>query len=481
MLYIFGFFFVFVCGGLTGVMLAMVPFNWQAHDSYFVVAHFHYVLVGGFVFPMLAGLYYWMPHVTGRLSVHRLSIPAFWMIFAGFNITFLTMHLTGLLGMPRRVYTYMGHEGWTALNLISSVGSFVLTMGFALIAIDILLQRRHGRRFRRDPWRAGTLEWATPTPPAAYGFASLPRVAERADRLNPGEVGRQMSAGQGYLGFARNGWQETLGVNVTTGEPDQIVILPRPTYLPLVLALVTGVVVLSMLFKIYPVAIVAALAVMGLFVWGARHAGQPVDHGPLPIGHGLAVPPHPEAATSPALLALVFTLIADGTLFVSLIFGVLYLWLVAPNWPPAEVIEAGIVLPLLAVAAVVAGPVMARVALHRLHHRGAVMVWLALQAVLLTISLAAVMTLIATALPDPRSHGYAAASFALLAYVCLHLGIAALFVISNVTRLRTGFIAPRRDHDLRLTRAWQDFTAAIGIIAVVFVMILPQLMTGASS
>jgi len=480
MLYIFGFFVIFVCGGLTGVMLAMVPFNWQAHDSYFVIAHFHYVLVGGFVFPMLAALYYWMPHVTGRLSVHRLSVPAFWMIFAGFNITFLTMHLTGLLGMPRRVYTYLGHEGWTGLNLLSSVGSFVLTMGFALIFIDILLQRRHGPLFRRDPWQAGTLEWATPTPPAAYGFASLPRITERADRLAPGEVGRQLAAGQGYLGRARNGWQETLGVDITTGEPDQIVILPRPTYMPLVLALGTGIVVLSMLFKIYPVAIAAALIVMGLYVWGARHAGQSVDHGALPIGLGLSVPPHPEAATSPALLAMRFTLIADGTMFASLIFGVLYLWLAAPNWPPAEVLDAGLALPLLALAGLLAGPLAARMGLGALHRQGAVMPWLLLQGVALGATLAAVVVLIAVALPDPRSHGYGAASFALLAYVCLHLGIAGLFVISNATRLRAGFIAVRRDHDLRLTRAWQDYTAASGCIAVAFVLILPHLMSGTS-
>jgi cytochrome c oxidase subunit I+III len=476
MLYIFGFFFVFVCGGLTGVMLAMVPFNWQAHDSYFVVAHFHYVLVGGFVFPMLAGLYYWMPHVTGRLSVHRLSVPAFWMIFAGFNVTFLTMHLTGLLGMPRRVFTYMGHEGWTALNLLSSVGSFVLTMGFALIALDIMLQRRHGPRFRRDPWQAGTLEWATSTPPAAYGFASLPRVAGRADRLNPGEVGRQMAAGQGYLGLARNGWQETLGVDATTGEPDQIVILPRPTYLPLILALSTGVVVLALLFKVYAVSVIAALVTIGLFVWGARHSGLPADHGPLPIGLGLAVPAHPEAATSPALLAMVFTLIADGTLFVSLIFGVLYLWLVAPNWPPAEVIAAGLTLPVLAIAGLLVGPLAARMALAGLRMGGAVTPWLALQALSLLLAGVAVVALILVALPDPRNHGYGAASFALLAYVCLHLGIAALFVLSNALRLRSGFVAPRRDHDLRLTRAWQDFTAASGLIAVGFVLILPHIM-----
>ncbi|PWK61451.1 cytochrome c oxidase subunit I [Roseicyclus mahoneyensis] len=478
MLYIFGFIAVFVCGGLTGVMLAMVPFNWQAHDSYFVVAHFHYVLVGGFVFPMLAALYYWMPHVTGRLSVHRLSVPAFWMIFAGFNVTFLTMHLTGLLGMPRRVYTYLGHEGWTGLNLLSSVGSFVLTMGFALIAADIFLQRRFAPRFRRDPWRAGTLEWATPTPPAAYGFASLPRIDVRADSLSPFDIGQQLAAGEGYLGMARNGWQETLGVDITTAEPDQIVILPRPTYLPLILALVTGVAVLSMLFKVYVLAILAAIAVAGLFVWGARSSGQPVDHGPLPIGHGLSAPPHPEAATSPPVLAMGVTLIADGAFFTSLIFGVIYLWLVAPNWPPPEVIEAGLALPLIVAAGLVAGPIAARGAAAALRGKGSVMPWLSAQAVALLTTLAALVWLIAVALPDPQTHGYAAASFALLAYVCLHLGIAGLFVISNANRLRSGHIAPRRDHDLRLTRAWQDFTALSGLIAVGFVVILPWLVTG---
>lgn len=478
MLYIFGFIVIFVCGGLTGVMLAMVPFNWQAHDSYFVIAHFHYVLVGGFVFPILAALYYWMPHVTGRLSVHRLSVPAFWLIFAGFNVTFLTMHLTGLKGMPRRVYTYLGHEGWTTLNLLSSVGSFVLTMGFALIAIDILLQRRFGPRFRRNPWQAGTLEWATPTPPAAYGFASLPRIAERADGLSPSEIGRQMAAGKGYLGFARNGWQETLGVDITTGEPDQIVILPRPTYLPLVLAVTTGVVVLSMLFKVYALAILATITVAGLFVWGARSSGQLTDHGPLPIGLGLSVPPHPEAATSPALLAMRVTLIADSAFFVSLIFGVLYLWLVAPNWPPAAMMDAGMTLPLIVAAGLVAGPFAARASIRALHRQDYVTLWFFVQAAALLTTLAALVALIVGVLPDPKSHGYAAASFALLAFVCLHLGLASLFVLSNALRMRSGHITPRRDHDLRLTQAWQDFTAISGLIAVGFVLILPHLLAG---
>ena len=110
MLYIFGFFFVFVIGGLTGVMLAIVPFDWQAHDTYFVVAHLHYVVAGALAFPMLAALYYWLPLLTGRTAVHRLSVPAFWLIFIGFNLTFFLMHLVGLLGMPRRIYTYSGRR-----------------------------------------------------------------------------------------------------------------------------------------------------------------------------------------------------------------------------------------------------------------------------------------------------------------------------------------------------------------------------------
>ena len=157
MLYIFGFFFIFALGGLTGVMLAIVPFDFQAHDTYFVVAHLHYVVGGAFAFPLLAALYYWLPLLTGRTAVHRMSVPAFWLVFIGFNLTFFFMHLVGLLGMPRRVFTYTGDEGWTGLNLLSSVGGFIMTIGFGLVVIDLLAQIRYGRecgaiRGRPEHW-----------------------------------------------------------------------------------------------------------------------------------------------------------------------------------------------------------------------------------------------------------------------------------------------------------------------------------------
>src|SRR5690606_27225804 len=199
-------------------MLAMVPFNTQAHDSHFVVAHLHYVLIGGFVFPMLAALYYWLPHFTGRRSVYLLSVPAFWLIFVGFNMTFLLMHLTGLMGMPRRVSTYPSAWGWDWLNLLSSVGGFGTAIGFALVLIDIVAQFRFGPHTRRNPWKARTLEWATPLPAPAYNFASLPAVSDRGDKLDPDALGPSLAAGEGYLGFAREHRQETLGVNMITGK-----------------------------------------------------------------------------------------------------------------------------------------------------------------------------------------------------------------------------------------------------------------------
>ena len=194
--------------------------------------------------------------LTGRTAVHRLSVPAFWLIFVGFNLTFFMMHLTGLLGMPRRIYTYPGDEGWNWLNLLSSVGGFVMTIGFALVVIDLVVQLRYGRRVRRNPWGATTLEWAMPIPPAPYAFASIPHVGTiRADQIAPGDLAPSLARGEGYLGFTRNGWQETLGVHMTSGVPDQLIVLPRPTYLPLFTALATAAAVLAMLFKFYLLAL----------------------------------------------------------------------------------------------------------------------------------------------------------------------------------------------------------------------------------
>jgi cytochrome c oxidase subunit I len=176
LLFVIGFIITFVMGGLTGVMVASVPFDTQVHDTYFVVAHFHYVLIGGAVFPLLGAVYYWFPKFAGRTMSERLGRWVFGLIFVGFHITFFPMHILGFQGMPRRVYTYQPEMHWDALNLLSSAGSAVLALGFLLFAIDALRSARRGGLARDNPWSAPTLEWATASPPAPYNFARIPVV-----------------------------------------------------------------------------------------------------------------------------------------------------------------------------------------------------------------------------------------------------------------------------------------------------------------
>ncbi|MGF7163441.1 cytochrome c oxidase subunit I+III [Rhodoligotrophos appendicifer] len=463
MLYVFGFFFVFILGGLTGVMLAMVPFDVQAHDTQFVVAHLHYVLVGGFLFPMLAGAYYWIPHITGKQPGQHLSSVAFWMIFVGFNVTFFIMHLTGLQGMPRRIYAYEAFPVWEAFNFISSLGSFIMAMGFALVAIDIALQVLFGRAFRRNPWAAGTLEWAMPTPPPPYNFASLPAITERADRLEPQTLALSLATGQGYLGFTRNGWMETLGVNMVTGEPDQVVVLPRQTFLPLWTALATGAVFLALLFKVYWLVPIAGLLTLASFLLWTRDTGLREDAAALPIGRGLSAPHHQAAANPPSLWALIFTLAADATLYTSLVFGAFFLWISAPNWPPQNLADTGYLVPVVAACSLILAAIAGRLSL-----RGEAMPWLVIAPAAQGIATLALAWQLTVVLPDPTVHAAAAAIYAVTAYAALHAALGLVFAGYALVRWKNGFVSQQRSLDLRLASLWHDYTAVAGVIALLF-------------
>lgn len=179
MLFAVGFLSMFVMGGLTGIMLAVVPFDWQLSDSYFVVGHFHYVLIGGTVFGIFAGLYYWFPKATGRMLSERLGKWVFWLLLIGFNVTFGPMHVSGILGMPRRIATYEPDRGWDTLNLISSCGVIFQIAAVALFAWSVIQALRVGRRAGNDPWNAWTLEWATTSPPPEHNFDIVPVVGSR--------------------------------------------------------------------------------------------------------------------------------------------------------------------------------------------------------------------------------------------------------------------------------------------------------------
>jgi cytochrome c oxidase subunit 1 len=179
MLFACGFLSLFLIGGLTGIMLAAAPFDFQLSDSYFVVGHFHWVLIGGTLFGTFAGIHYWYPKVTGRMLSERLAKWQFWLLYAGFLITFGPMHISGMLGMPRRIYTYDADRGWAIWNQISTIGAFIQLPSFAIFVVNILWSLRHGKMAGDDPWDAWTLEWTTTSPPPPYNFETIPTVSSR--------------------------------------------------------------------------------------------------------------------------------------------------------------------------------------------------------------------------------------------------------------------------------------------------------------
>jgi cytochrome c oxidase subunit I+III len=227
--FVMGFFFIFVIGGLTGVMVASTPFDQQVHDTFFVVAHFHYVLIGGSVFPLLGGLYYWWPKFAGRLMSEFAGKISFWLLFIGFNVTFFPMHQLGLQGMPRRVYTYVEGMGWDGLNMLATVGAMVMTLGFAVTFGNAIWSLRRGQKASNNPWDADSLEWLTESPPAPYNFRHLPTVNSRYplwDGLPEAKV----------VGIPSTR-REILVTRLLDAEPDARTVLPGPSWWPFLLAL----------------------------------------------------------------------------------------------------------------------------------------------------------------------------------------------------------------------------------------------------
>jgi len=231
LLYVLGFFAILVLGGLTGIMVGSVPFDLQVHDSYFVVAHLHYVLLGGAVFPLFGAFFYWFPKFTGRLLDERLGRWQFWLFFIGFNVAFFPMHLLGLYGMPRRIYTYGADTGWGTLNLVATIGAAIIATSVLLFVVNVARSLAKGELAGDNPWHAATLEWATHSPPPAFNFVAIPVVASREPLW-----AREADEPTHVAGLSAQ-TREGLVTTVLDALPDVRYSYPSPTIWPLIAAI----------------------------------------------------------------------------------------------------------------------------------------------------------------------------------------------------------------------------------------------------
>jgi cytochrome c oxidase subunit 1 len=260
MLWIFGFFFVFLIGGLSGVMLASVPVDWQVHDTFFVVAHFHYVLIGGALFPMFAGLYYWLPKITGRMMNSAMCHWHFWLFFIGFNMTFFTMHFLGLRGMPRRIYTYGPDMHWGMLNMLATFGVVFMTAGLIVFLVNFFHSKAYGEIAGNNPWAAGSLEWATPSPPPHYNFAELPTVNGR-EALWDAEPDQPIVVG------LRDDVPEVLVTNTLDSDPEYKEESAGPSIWPFLTSLTVSATFVGSIFTAWAIPIGALPVIVTLIGW----------------------------------------------------------------------------------------------------------------------------------------------------------------------------------------------------------------------
>jgi cytochrome c oxidase subunit I+III len=476
MLWVLGGMAIFVLGGLTGVMVALAPFDFQAHDSFFVVGHFHYVLIGGAVFPILAGVYYFYPIVSGRLLSDRLGKIAFWLAFAGFNLAFLPMHLTGMRGMPRRVFTYPKNLGFDTLNLTSTIGAFVLALGIAVVTWDIVRPKKKQPYAARNPWGAGTLEWVQEMPGQTWGIRSIPEIDSRYPLWDQPNFLRDVDEGRFYLPDAEEGLRETIVTSVIDAKPTQCQRLPGPSFVPLLAALTTGGFFILGTFHLWSWAIAslgAAVCVICYWLWTGT-AWHP-EKKQKEVGLGLTLPIYVSGSESVGWWAMFITMLADVTAYLSLVFGYFFFWTVRPDFPPHPSPGPGAFWPFLA-GGLLLGAWILTLAVRRWNAKGwALGFYLGLFGAAL-LAIAGSAALLAgpwlTRL-DPKSHVYAATVWLLVIWTVLHVAVGLIMHLYCLASRIAGRMTQSHDIDIRNVAVYWHFTALTAVITVLVIAGFP--------
>jgi cytochrome c oxidase subunit I+III len=468
LLWTFGGLVIFVLGGLTGVMVAIAPFDFQSHDTHFVVAHFHYVLIGGAIFPIVAGLYYYFPLVRGRLLSERLGRVAFWLAFTGFNVAFLPMHLTGMRGMPRRVFTYPAGIGLDGLNLLSTIGALILALGIAIVAVDVVRPRKKQPWAPRNPWGAGTIEWSQEMPGRDWGIRSIPEIDSRYPLWDQPDFVRHIDEGRFYLPDAEESRRETIITTTVDAKPIQIQRLATNSFVPFWGAMTLGGFFIFGTYHRWTLALTSLAVSAFVFMGWLWTTGEKPEKEVKDAGLGLKLPLYASGPTSVGWWAMFITMLADVTAFLCIVFGYFFFWTIHEDFPPDPSPGPGVLWP--AVAAGLLLLAWALVVLARRWNRNgaagpatAALVWAPV------VAAAGGAALVAgpwTTGLDPASHSYPATVWLLAGWTTFHVAVGILMLLYCLARRLTGHVTARHDMDLVNVTLYWHFAILTTLVTV---------------
>jgi cytochrome c oxidase subunit I+III len=467
-LFIFGGLATFVIGGLTGVMVAVAPFDFQAHDTYFIVAHLHTVLIGGAVFPIMAGFYYFFPIATGRRLREQSGRWIFGLVFVGFNLTFVPMHLTGLRGMVRRVYTYPAGMGFDTLNLISTIGAALLAAGLVWFAWEVVRPKTRDPYSQRNPWGAGTLEWLTEMPGQPWGVRSIPEISSRYPLWDQKGLMDDVDQGRYFLPDAEEGKRETIITSPIDATPVQCLRIPGPTFVTLLAAIGTGGVFIFSTFYLWWWAIASGiLALVFVLVWLWTGTSAIPEKATKDVGLGTVLPLYASGPASVGWWAMCITMLGDMAAFTSLVFGYFFYWTSRPDFLAAAT-GPGTTWPLLALTLGILSWASTLVA-RRANHRESAVVFHAALVVGVVAACAAAAALVTAPIAtgmDPTRHVYPATVWVLVIWAAIHLGVGVIMQLYCIARRLAGRLTGTYDIDMSNVGLYWHFAAATLVVTV---------------
>ncbi len=462
----------FTMGGLTGVMVGLAPFDFVAHDTYFIVAHLHYVLIGGMVFPLLAGFYYWAPMMSRRPLSDRAGCWVFAFTFIGTHVTFFPMHIVGLMGMPRRIYTYPGTLSWEAFNMTSTIGAFMIGAGVLILVIDLFRNFRFtSENDAGNIFNGGTLEWL---PTGLYSSRSIPVVRSRYPLWDQPGLAKDVEEGRYFLPNAATGERETIVTSPQLAEPQYLQRMPGPGWPHVLAAVFTAGFFLLLTVQLYWPSVISGCLAIASIIWWIWGLDLPVKQRQADIGAGIMVPTYASGPRSHGWWAMVTLLTVCGMIFFMLVFSYLYLWSQRSHLFPT--IENDVILP-FAISLLAGALLCALVAAGARKRSPLISTLFFLFSTAFMIAASAVDAQdwwSAGVRPHVNSHGalvYAFMSWqAVFVAICVTMGLYAL------ARLATGLLVSERPMTVEAIALFAAYTAIQGAIGLAITRGFPLLI-----